>query len=169
MPRCSARGRHASWPMARGVPDRLTSLSGFTAATLHRWCGVLTISVMWRAGRPSGTGRCGLTTVGRSPRRAWFCITLPAPARGRTCPTRTRPGFPALQRPRRGHTPPPTRCLGPEDRKRRYGGETGRTGTSAPQEVSREPTCDPASGSGHSAVAFPTKPPGDQDAQHHQE
>ena len=36
--------------MARGVPDRLPSLSAFEVVTLHRWCDVLTTVVfLWLA------------------------------------------------------------------------------------------------------------------------
>ena len=58
--------------MARGVPDRLPSLSAFKVVTLHRWCDVLTTVVfLWLA------LACGVGGDERMVRRYAECMVDP--------------------------------------------------------------------------------------------
>ena len=58
--------------MARGVPDRLPSLSAFKVVTLHRWCDVLTTVVfLWLA------LACGVDADERMVRRYAGCMVDP--------------------------------------------------------------------------------------------
>ena len=58
--------------MARGVPDRVPSLSAFKVVTLHRWCDVLTTVVfLWLA------LACGVDGDERMVRRYAECMVDP--------------------------------------------------------------------------------------------
>ena len=58
--------------MARGVPDRLPSLSAFKVVTLHQWCDVLTTVVfLWLA------LACGVDGDKRMVRRYAECMVDP--------------------------------------------------------------------------------------------